>query len=116
MGYISDEHFENIFYDYIDDFQNTIEEDIYLNILFTNFSHKEEIISLETELHNYILKNYKSLYESINDAYVERMIDSDNRDVVTEILRKKYKKKKEITIDCSSINTGLELINNFLKN
>ena len=25
-GYISDEQFENIFYDYIDDFQNTVEE------------------------------------------------------------------------------------------
>ncbi len=25
-GYILDEQFENIFYDYIDDFQNTVEE------------------------------------------------------------------------------------------
>ena len=112
-GYISDEKFENIFYDYIDDFQNSVEEDIYLNILFTNFSHKEEKISLETELRNYVLKNYKSLYENINDAYVERLIDSNNRDVVTEILRKKYEKKKEITIECSKISTGLELINAF---
>ena len=44
-GYISDEQFENIFYDYIDDFQNTVEADIYLNILFTNLSRKEEKIS-----------------------------------------------------------------------
>ena len=44
---------------------------------------------------------------------MERLIDSNNRDVVTEILRKKYEKKKEITIDCNSINTGLELINVF---
>ena len=111
-GYISDEQFEDIFYDYIDDFQNTV-EDIYHNILFTNISHKEEKISLKTELRKYVLKNYKSLYENINDAYVERMLDSDNMDVVVEILRKKYEKKKEITIDCSSINTGLELINAF---
>ena len=30
--YLTDEQFENIFYDYIEDFQNSLEEDMYLNV------------------------------------------------------------------------------------
>ena len=66
--YLTDEQFENIFYDYIEDFQNSLEEDMYLNVLSTNFSSKQEKISLETELYNYVLENYDSVYENINDA------------------------------------------------
>lgn len=40
--YLTDEQFENIFYDYIEDFQNSLEEDMYLNVLSTNFSSKQE--------------------------------------------------------------------------
>lgn len=54
--YLTDEQFENIFYDYIEDFQNSLEEDMYLNVLSTNFSSKQEKISLETELYNYVLE------------------------------------------------------------
>ena len=36
--YLTDEQFENIFYDYIEDFQNSLEEDMYLNVLSTNFA------------------------------------------------------------------------------
>lgn len=108
--YVSDKEFENIFYEYISDFQSSLEEDRYLNILSTNFNSKEEKISLETELHNYILNNYKLLYENINDAYVERMISLNKEDAVVKILKKKYKKKKEIFIDCSTICTQLDLI------
>lgn len=108
--YISDEQFEKIFYDYIEDFRNFLEEDIYLNILSTNFNSKQEKISLETQLHNYVLENYDSVYDNINDAYVERMIDSDKEDTVVEILKKKYQKKEQVDIDCSMISTQAELI------
>lgn len=108
--YISDEQFENIFYEYISDFQNFLEEDMYLNILSTSFTSEEEKNSLEIELRNYVLNNYKLLYENINDAYVERMISLSKEDVVIKILKKKYKKKKEIFIDCSIIYTQSELI------
>lgn len=108
--YLTDEQFENIFYDYIEDFQNSLEEDMYLNVLSTNFSAKQEKISLETELYNYVLENYDSVYENINDAYVERIIDSNKEDIVVEILKNKYQKKEEVDIDCSMINTRSELI------
>ena len=47
--YISNEQFQTIFYEYINDFQNNLKEDIYISILVTNFSSKEEKISLETK-------------------------------------------------------------------
>lgn len=67
-------------------------------------------ISLETELYNYVLENYDSVYENINDAYVERIIDSNKEDIVVEILKNKYQKREEVDIDCSMINTRSELI------
>lgn len=109
-NYISDEQFENIFYDKINDFQDCLDEGVYLDILSTNLSSKEEKISLETELCNFILKNYRELYENINDAYVERMIVAEKEDTVMKILKNKYEKREEVDIDCSIINTRLELI------
>lgn len=108
--YISDEQFENIFYNYIEDFQNSLEEDICFNILSTNFSSKQERISLETVLRNYVLKNYGSEYENFNDAYVEQIVDSDKEGIVVEILKKKYEKREEVHVDCSMISTQSELI------
>lgn len=108
--YISDEQFETIFYDYLGDFQNVLEEDIYLGVLFTNLSRKEEKISLQAILRNYVSENYGSLYENINDAYVERLIDTDTDDVVVQILRKKYEKREKAEIDCSLIRSQSELI------
>lgn len=108
--YISDEQFEGIFYNCLNDFQNCLEEDAYFSILSTNFSFKEEKISMETELRDYILKNHKSVYEDINDAYVEHMLDSNKVDAVVEVLKKRYEKRDEIVIDCSIIETKLELI------
>ena len=108
--YITDEQFETIFYDYLVNFQNSLEEDIYLSLLFTNLSHKEEKISLQAELRNYVLENYGSLYENINDAFVERLIDMDTDDVVVHILKKKYEKREKAEIDCGLISSQSELI------
>lgn len=109
-NYITDEQFENIFYDYIDDFQKSLEEDVYLNVLSTSFNSKQEKISLKTELEKFILEKFKYIYNNINDAYIERIIDSNKKDIVVEIIKNKYKKREEIDIDCSMINTQSELI------
>ena len=108
--YISDEQFGNIFMEYLDDFQRSLDEDIYLDILLTNFSCKEQRISLKTTLHNYVLKNFRPLYEKINDVYVDCIIDSNKEDVVVEILKSKYEKRKLVEIDCSMFDAKSELI------
>ena len=46
--YISDKQFEKIFYQDIDGFQNALKEEIYWNILSSNFNKKEDIISMDT--------------------------------------------------------------------
>ena len=67
--YISDKQFEKIFYQDIDGFQNVLKEEIYWNILSSNFNKKEDIISMNTCLYNYVLKNHKSIYDEISDTY-----------------------------------------------
>lgn len=110
--YISDDQFASIFNHYLEDFQNSLEEDIYLRVLFTDSSCKAEKISLQTELYNYVLENYRSIYENINDAYVERLTETEQEDEIVQILKKKYGKREKTEIDCSTIYSRSELINN----
>lgn len=61
-------------------------------------------------MRKYVLENYKSLYDNINDAYVERLADTDTDDVVAQILKKKYEKREKAEIDCILISSQSELI------
>lgn len=108
--YLSENQFQEIFYDNINDFENVLQEDIYLNILSTNFESKERRITLETELRDYVLEHYSLVYDNINDAYIERCIDSNKGNVVVEILKKKYERKEEVSINCDKISKRSELI------
>ena len=108
--YISDKQFENIFYHDIDSFQNALEEEVYWNILSSNFNKKEDIITINTYLYNYMLKNYKSIYDEISDAYIENLINSNEDNVVIHILKKRYEQKEEVFINFYNINNKLELI------
>lgn len=108
--YISDEQFENCFFDNLNGFENCLENDIYINVLSADFNSKEERINIQTELREYVLKNYKSIYENINDAYVERILDDDKEDIAVKILRENNRKREVVDIDCNMINTQLELI------
>ena len=108
--YISDKQFERIFYQDIDDFKNSLEENIYWKILFSNFNKKEDIISMNTDLYDYVEKNYKSVYDEISDAYIEKLIETNEKNEIIDILKKKYKQKEEVFINCCMIDTKLELI------
>lgn len=114
--YISDKQFENIFYQDIDSFQNALEEEVYWNILSSKFNKKEDIITINTYLYNYMLKNYKSVYDEISDVYVENLINSNENNIVIDILKKKYEQKEEVLIECHSINNELELLYSVKKN
>lgn len=109
-NYITKEQFSSIFMEHLDDFHNSLDEDLFYNVFSTNFSSKEEKINLDTELRNFILQNHALVYEKMNDSYVELLIDSDSEEEVIAILKKKYEKKEEIKIDCREINSRLELI------
>ena len=108
--YISDKQFERIFYQDIDDFKSILEENIYWKILSSNFNKKEDIISMNTYLYDYVEKNYKSVYDEISDAYIEKLIETNEKNEIIDILKKKYKQKEEVFISCCMIDTKLELI------
>ena len=114
--YILDKQFEKIFYQDIDGFQNALKEEIYWNILSSNFNKKEDIISMNTYLYNYVLKNYESIYDEISDAYIEKLIETNERNEIIDILKKKYEQKREALINCYEINSKLELIYSIKKN
>ena len=82
--YISDKQFERIFYQDIDDFKSILEENIYWKILSSNFNKKEDIISMNTYLYD----------------YVENLIETNEKNEIIDILKKKYKQKEEVFINC----------------
>lgn len=108
--YLSDEQFEQYFYDNIDDFETNLDETTYLKIVSKNFSSKEERIRLQTQLKEYIISNFPEIYDKISDAYIELLIQSNDTNEIIELLKKKYVKKKLIVIDCSQVNNSKEII------
>lgn len=108
--YLSDEQFEEYFYNNITEFEEHLEEDIYLEIISTNFNLKEEKINLKTKLKKYILDNFFILYDNINDAHIENLIQSGIEGYVIEILRGRYSRRDLVSMDCSNIKNQSELI------
>lgn len=108
--YLSDQQFEELFSAYISAFQTYLEEELYLDIVFTKFWSKEERIRLRTKLHQYVLQQDLDLYQNTNDVSVERMIAAGAEDELIHILKKRYEKKAELYIQCDGIYTASELI------
>lgn len=108
--YLSDKQFEQYFYNNMNRFKKHLNEKTYLEIISTNFSSKEERINLKTKLKQYILTDFPEIYNKISDAYVELLIQSNDRNEILEVLKNRYAKKQLITIDCSQINNNKEII------
>jgi hypothetical protein len=108
--YLSDEQFEQYFYNNIEEFETNLDESTYLEIVSTNFSSKEERIRLQTQLKQYIISDFPEIYDKISDAYIELLIQSNESNEILEILKKKYVKKQLITIDCSQAKNSKEII------
>jgi len=88
--YLTDEQFKEYFYYHLDEFENDLDEDIYLEMISTNFNSREQKFDLREYLQEYIFDNCKETYENINDAYIERYIQSDNRGIIREILKSSF--------------------------
>lgn len=110
MQYISIQSFENLFDENLIEFENELPKDIFWAILNTNFEKKESVISLKTILGKYIKNSCYDVYSQVNDAYVDRIIESNRNDNVAKLLRITSARKEEIRIDCSYIKTKEKLI------
>lgn len=108
--YLDNQQFEDLFYNELSDFEKTIDTKLFFKILETKFNSKESVISLKSALREYVEKFYQDIFNEINDAYIEKISDSDRCDAVTNIFRRRYIKEKEIHIDCESISSKYELI------
>ena len=95
--YLSTDQFEELVYDHLSEFEKLLDEDIYLELITTNFSSKESRISLFSRLHEYVLEKYEPEYHRITDAYIERMIDSGRQDRIVNILQERYRKSECVT-------------------
>lgn len=99
--YLSDQQFEELFSAQISAFQTHLEEELYLDIVFTKFWSKEERIRLRTKLHQYVLQQGSDLYQNTNDTSVERMIAAGVEDELIHILKKRYEKKRNFILNAT---------------
>ena len=87
-------------------------DDIFWNIIDTNFTHDDEREKLETELSYYIIECCHISLQDISDSYVEKLIEERENPVLCDMLSENYypEQKEEVTIDFSDIFTSDELI------
>lgn len=109
-GYLTDEQFERYFYNNMENTETDVDENIYLEIISTNFSQKQECISLRFQLKQYAEKEVPRIYSKINDSYVELLTQSNDNNEIINLLKTRYIKKPLVKIDCGTIKNSKEII------
>lgn len=110
-GYIDIDTFIDLFYENIFEFEKLLDTRIYLYIISANLKNKSQKIEFKNCLNNFCEKSYKNKLNNINDCYVENMINSSRNDPIVMLLRKKYERKNNVTIDCERIHNHDDFIN-----
>ncbi len=108
-GYISEEDFVNFAYENDDAFEKLLDTDAYQAILDYSPLDKESKNTMYSEIGKCLAEADIDVLNSIHDAYVERIVDSDRTDFWAEYIRKKNAKEKEILIDCALALDGEQL-------
>lgn len=114
-GYINTEQFVDIFFSSFTDFEEALSNDIFYSIIETNFTRKEERLTLITKLTSYISECHHISLRDISDSYVEKIIEEGDNPILCSILKQAYVQKDEVTIDCSKIGTQAELMNMLIR-
>lgn len=108
--YINEEQFIDIFLSNLSDFEAALNNDIFYSIIETNFTRKEERLTLDAKLISYISEYHHIALKDISDSYVENLIEEGENPVLCSILSEAYVQKDEVTVDCSNINTRAGLM------
>ncbi len=106
--YIPADIFEQEFAKDIENFEKIVESDIFEEILTTNFKNNEDMIFLKTKLKKYINEVDSSLFDLVNDLYIENLI-KDNDEFVFRYLSQFYKPLGVVVIDLTNIISLKEL-------
>ena len=67
-------------------------------------------------LSDYVTSKYLPQYKKINDAYIDKITNTNVDDDITNLLKTKYKKKSLIIINCNMIYTHSDFIKVFKEN
>ncbi len=88
--YINQDQFIDLFFSNYDDFEAALRDDIFWNIIDTNFTHDDEREKLETELSYYIIECCHISLQDISDSYVEKLIEERENPVLCDMLSENY--------------------------
>ena len=95
----------------IEEYEKILDEEIYLSLLSASLTDKESVIALTNRSREFVNKNYASYAEEIdNDAYVERIVESDRDDYVAKCLRKLYERRDRTVIDMARVNSKEDIV------
>ena len=110
-GYINTEDFVSFAYSNIEEYEKILDEETYLSLLSASLVDKESIIALTNGVRGFVDRNYASDVDKIdNDAYVERIVESDRDDYIAKCLRKLYERRDKAIIDLSYVNSKEDII------
>ena len=93
--YVSEKEFENWVYSHSKEIENQVDEELYLDLISSSYTNKNEVISLKNKLITLLNENYKNYYETINDAFIERKISENTHEELWENIKKSMKEKKK---------------------
>ena len=93
--YVSEKEFENWVYSHSKEIENQVDEELYLDLISSSYTNKNEVISLKNKLITLLNENYKDYYETINDAFIECKISENTHEELWENIKKSMKEKKK---------------------
>lgn len=108
-GYLTTKGFADYFYKNMEQFQDGPQDPVYEELLCTDLSDKSGCMSLRSFLERYILSDDPALYRMVSDAYIERLIETSEGELI-DLLKQRYVPKEHVVIDCKSIRTEEEFI------
>ena len=108
-GYLTDAQFEEIFDWHSAEFESVLDEGLFFQVLNNDFRSKEQRIHLQVCLRDFMLAAFPVQYETISDAYAEKLIEAGQENDLTAILKKRYEPKETIVIHCGEIGSVTEL-------
>ncbi|GAA0086276.1 hypothetical protein UT300007_27150 [Clostridium sp. CTA-7] len=85
------------------------DDNLYYEIILTNYNNKEEVINLKNILEEHLNCKFKN----INECYIEKVIDtSEVENPIIKLLKQRYGRKEKVEFDCNNINSLKELHHN----
>lgn len=108
--YLTNNEFEQWVYQNEEELSKAFEDNLYYEIISTDYNNKEEVINLKNILEEYLNCNFSNEFININDCYIDKVIDtSEVGNPIIKLLKQRYGRKEKVEFDCININSLKEL-------